>query len=107
MQSKHGFQCEGARGSPVDETPQWHPYMIAGPRHLCVFLVPGPCQAMVSNPHSLGLQAVIYEAGYTYDGNIKHRLVSCTPAPAPGACDEGHSLDGAQPAPGSFRCSTA
>lgn len=68
---------------------------------------PGPCQAMVSNPHSLGLQAVIYEAGYTYDGNVKHRLVSCAPAPAPGACDEGHSLNGAQPAPGSFRCSTA
>ncbi|XP_058393890.1 cation channel sperm-associated auxiliary subunit delta [Diceros bicornis minor] len=29
---------------------------------------------MVSNPHSLGLQAVIYEDGYTYDGNTKHRL---------------------------------
>uniref|UniRef100_A0A8C0L2S3 Cation channel sperm-associated auxiliary subunit delta n=1 Tax=Canis lupus dingo TaxID=286419 RepID=A0A8C0L2S3_CANLU len=30
--------------------------------------------AMVSNPHSLGLQAVIYEDGYTYDGNTRHRL---------------------------------
>ncbi|XP_059744621.1 cation channel sperm-associated auxiliary subunit delta isoform X5 [Bos taurus] len=28
----------------------------------------------VSNPHSLGLQAVICEDGYTYDGNTKHRL---------------------------------
>lgn len=35
-----------------------------------------PLQVMVSNPHSLGLQAVIYEDGYTYDGNTKHRLVS-------------------------------
>ncbi|KAJ8792967.1 hypothetical protein J1605_003935 [Eschrichtius robustus] len=32
------------------------------------------CKVMVSNPHSLGLQAVIYEDGYTYDGNTKHRL---------------------------------
>ncbi|XP_077716460.1 cation channel sperm-associated auxiliary subunit delta isoform X10 [Canis aureus] len=31
--------------------------------------------AMVSNPHSLGLQAVIYEDGYTYDGNTRHRLL--------------------------------
>ncbi|OWK11992.1 hypothetical protein Celaphus_00003291, partial [Cervus elaphus hippelaphus] len=31
-------------------------------------------RVMVSNPHSLGLQAVIYEDGYTYDGNTKHRL---------------------------------
>ncbi|XP_039103410.1 cation channel sperm-associated protein subunit delta isoform X2 [Hyaena hyaena] len=30
--------------------------------------------AMVSNPHSLGLQVIIYEDGYTYDGNTKHRL---------------------------------
>ncbi|XP_019566308.2 cation channel sperm-associated auxiliary subunit delta [Rhinolophus sinicus] len=30
--------------------------------------------AMVSNPYSLGLQAVIYEDSYTYDGNTKHRL---------------------------------
>ncbi|XP_071066102.1 cation channel sperm-associated auxiliary subunit delta isoform X2 [Dasypus novemcinctus] len=28
----------------------------------------------VSNPHSLGLQVVTYEDGYTYDGNTKHRL---------------------------------
>lgn len=31
-------------------------------------------QVSVSNPHSLGLQAVICEDGYTYDGNTKHRL---------------------------------
>ncbi|XP_066108768.1 cation channel sperm-associated auxiliary subunit delta [Saccopteryx bilineata] len=30
--------------------------------------------AIVSNPHSLGLQTVIYEDGYTDDGNTKHRL---------------------------------
>lgn len=40
-------------------------------------------QVMVSNPHSLGLQAVIYEDGYTYDGNTKHRLVSLPPCPRP------------------------
>lgn len=51
---------------------------------------PVPAQVMVSNPHSLGLQAVIYEDGYTYDGDTKHRLVSslsCTrpayPSPRP------------------------
>ena len=37
---------------------------------------PPPPQVMVSNPHSLGLQAGIYEDGYTYDGDTKHRLVS-------------------------------
>uniref|UniRef100_A0A8C6DJH3 Cation channel sperm-associated auxiliary subunit delta n=1 Tax=Moschus moschiferus TaxID=68415 RepID=A0A8C6DJH3_MOSMO len=42
--------------------------MIPRPGTLPVPLV------MVSNPHSLGLQAVIYEDGYTYDGNTKHRL---------------------------------
>lgn len=41
-----------------------------------------PAQAMVSNPYSLGLQAVIYEDSYTYDGNTKHRLVSHAPAPS-------------------------
>ncbi|KAM7143757.1 cation channel sperm-associated auxiliary subunit delta [Molossus nigricans] len=30
--------------------------------------------ATVSNPHSLGLQAIIYEDGYTYEGNTKYRL---------------------------------
>ncbi|XP_060037945.1 cation channel sperm-associated auxiliary subunit delta isoform X2 [Erinaceus europaeus] len=30
--------------------------------------------AMVSNPHSLGLEAILSEAGYTYDGNTKYRL---------------------------------
>uniref|UniRef100_A0A673T742 Cation channel sperm-associated auxiliary subunit delta n=1 Tax=Suricata suricatta TaxID=37032 RepID=A0A673T742_SURSU len=30
--------------------------------------------AMVSNPYSLGLQVTIYEEGYTYDGNTRHRL---------------------------------
>lgn len=35
-----------------------------------------PPQVIVSNPHSLGLQAVIYEDGYTYNSNTKHRLVS-------------------------------
>ena len=54
---------------------------------------------MVSNPHSLGLQVAIYEDGYTYDGNTKHRLVSSAPAPGPGQCREGHSLDWAQPGP--------
>ncbi|XP_006177658.1 cation channel sperm-associated protein subunit delta isoform X1 [Camelus ferus] len=29
---------------------------------------------MASNPHSLGLQALIYEDGYTLNGNTKHRL---------------------------------
>lgn len=47
--------------------------------HASPFPLPPPPprpQVMVSNPHSLGLQAVIYEDGYTYDGNTKHRLVS-------------------------------
>lgn len=39
---------------------------------------------MVSNPHSLGLQAVIYEDGYTYDGNSRFKLVSCAPTPNQG-----------------------
>ncbi|XP_054418101.1 cation channel sperm-associated auxiliary subunit delta [Pteronotus mesoamericanus] len=30
--------------------------------------------AVVSNPHSLGLHTIIYEDGYTYEGNSKHRL---------------------------------
>ncbi|KAG5208871.1 hypothetical protein MJG53_007259 [Ovis ammon polii x Ovis aries] len=34
----------------------------------------GICKVIVSNPHSLGLQAVIYEDGYTYNSNTKHRL---------------------------------
>lgn len=38
-------------------------------------------QAMVSNPHSLGLQAIIYEEDYTCDGSTKHRLVSHLLAP--------------------------
>uniref|UniRef100_A0A8C2PFJ7 Cation channel sperm-associated auxiliary subunit delta n=1 Tax=Capra hircus TaxID=9925 RepID=A0A8C2PFJ7_CAPHI len=42
--------------------------MIPRPGTLPVPLV------IVSNPHSLGLQAVIYEDGYTYDSNTKHRL---------------------------------
>nr|XP_020739375.1 cation channel sperm-associated protein subunit delta isoform X6 [Odocoileus virginianus texanus] len=42
--------------------------MIPRPGTLPVPLV------MVSNPHSLGLQAVIYEDGYTYNGDTKHRL---------------------------------
>ncbi|CAN0433650.1 unnamed protein product [Rangifer tarandus platyrhynchus] len=42
--------------------------MIPRPGTLPVPLV------MVSNPHSLGLQAVIYEEGYTYNGDTKHRL---------------------------------
>ncbi|KAB1259516.1 Cation channel sperm-associated protein subunit delta [Camelus dromedarius] len=31
---------------------------------------------MASNPHSLGLQALIYEDGYTLNGNTKHRLTA-------------------------------
>uniref|UniRef100_A0A9L0KID3 Cation channel sperm-associated auxiliary subunit delta n=1 Tax=Equus asinus TaxID=9793 RepID=A0A9L0KID3_EQUAS len=46
---------------------------------LTALMIPRPGMSpvplvMVSNPHSLGLQAVIYEDGYTYDGNTKHRL---------------------------------
>lgn len=87
------------------------PLCAYSPEHLCVPLLSGPCQAMVSNPHSLGLQAIIYEDGYTYDGNTKHRMVSCAPnpapAPAPGAREEGHSLVGTQPTPATLRHSSA
>ncbi|XP_027441098.1 cation channel sperm-associated protein subunit delta isoform X3 [Zalophus californianus] len=46
---------------------------------LTALMIPRPGMSlvplvMVSNPHSLGLQAIIYEGGYTYDGNTKHRL---------------------------------
>uniref|UniRef100_A0A667H861 Cation channel sperm-associated auxiliary subunit delta n=1 Tax=Lynx canadensis TaxID=61383 RepID=A0A667H861_LYNCA len=46
---------------------------------LTALMIPRPGRspvplAMVSNPHSLGLQVAIYEDGYTYDGNTKHRL---------------------------------
>uniref|UniRef100_A0A8C7ES17 Cation channel sperm-associated auxiliary subunit delta n=1 Tax=Neovison vison TaxID=452646 RepID=A0A8C7ES17_NEOVI len=46
---------------------------------LTALMIPRPGKsliplAMVSNPHSLGLQAIIYEDGYTYDGNTKHRM---------------------------------
>ncbi|XP_057396453.1 cation channel sperm-associated auxiliary subunit delta [Balaenoptera acutorostrata] len=46
---------------------------------LTALMIPRPSTSpvplvMVSNPHSLGLQAVIYEDGHTYDGNTKHRL---------------------------------
>lgn len=80
MQSKLGFQCEGAWVSPMGETPVASLY-VCWPSTSC-FSSPPP-QAMVSNPHSLGLQAVIYEDGYTYDGNTRHRLVSCAPHPHP------------------------
>lgn len=85
------------------------PLCASSPEHLCVLLLSGPCQAMVSNPHSLGLQAIIYEDGYTYDGNTKHRMVSCAPDPTPaaGAREEGHSLMGTQPTPATLRHSSA
>ncbi|XP_045347629.1 cation channel sperm-associated protein subunit delta isoform X2 [Leopardus geoffroyi] len=46
---------------------------------LTALMIPRPGRspvpmAMVSNPHSLGLQVAIYEDGYTHDGNTKHRL---------------------------------
>nr|KAF6400572.1 cation channel sperm associated auxiliary subunit delta [Rousettus aegyptiacus] len=46
---------------------------------LAAFMIPRPGTSpvpvvTVSNPHSLGLQAVIYENGYSYDGNIEYRL---------------------------------
>ncbi|KAG8519067.1 Cation channel sperm-associated protein subunit delta, partial [Galemys pyrenaicus] len=46
---------------------------------LTAFMIPRPGQspvplAVVSNPHSLGLDNVIYEDGYTYDGNTRYRL---------------------------------
>lgn len=49
-------------------SPQWHSVPLLSPP-----------QVTVSNPHSLGLQAVIYENGYSYDGNIEYRLVSRAP----------------------------
>ena len=58
--------------------------------------LPSCPQVMVSNPHSLGLQAVIYEDGHTYDGNTKHRLVSSPlplPTPKLGSTGEGLGLD--------------
>ncbi|OBS74685.1 hypothetical protein A6R68_14763 [Neotoma lepida] len=33
-----------------------------------------PCNVMVSNPHSLGLEARIIEFGNTFDGNYKYKL---------------------------------
>lgn len=61
---------------------------------------------MVSNPHSLGLQAVIYEDGYTYDGNTKHRLVrSPLPPLQLGSIGEGLGLDPlGQPGPAPSGC---
>ena len=68
LQSKLSFYSEGAQLSPAGSTP------VA----LLMPLLPPP-QAVVSNPHSVGLQAILYEDGYTYGGNTKHKLVSCTP----------------------------
>ncbi|XP_004688925.1 PREDICTED: cation channel sperm-associated protein subunit delta [Condylura cristata] len=46
---------------------------------LTALMIPRPGKspaplAVVSNPHSLGLDSLIYEDGYTYDGNTKYRL---------------------------------
>ncbi|XP_037679919.1 cation channel sperm-associated protein subunit delta [Choloepus didactylus] len=46
---------------------------------LSALMIPRPGRSpvpivTVSNPHSLGLQVITYEDGYTYDGNTKHRL---------------------------------
>ncbi|XP_076977150.1 cation channel sperm-associated auxiliary subunit delta isoform X2 [Tamandua tetradactyla] len=46
---------------------------------LSALMIPRPGKSpipivTVSNPHSLGLQAITYEDGYTYDGNTRHRL---------------------------------
>ncbi|ELK19435.1 Transmembrane protein 146 [Pteropus alecto] len=46
---------------------------------LAALMIPRPSTSpvplvIVSNPHSLGLQAVIYENSHTYDGNIEYKL---------------------------------